>query len=203
MKTLTRIIAALFILAVAQPAQAAATPGQPAPDFTLTDTHGQTHSLSEYRGKTVVLEWTNHECPYVRKHYDSGNMQTLQREATGKDVIWLSIASSAPGQQGYTEPDEANEIMAREKSAETARLLDPDGDAGRLYGAKTTPHMFVINPEGMIVYAGAIDDRPSSRVNTLQGAHNYVRAALAEMTDGKPVSMPLTKPYGCSVKYAQ
>lgn len=203
MKTLIKIIAALFILSAAAPqARADITIGQPAPDFTLTDTHGQTHSLSGYLGKTVVLEWTNHECPYVRKHYDGGNMQALQKEETEKGIVWLTIVSSAPGEQGHTTPEDANKVIESQKSAETARLLDASGDTGRLYGAKTTPHMFIINPEGMAVYAGAIDDRPSSRMDTLEGAHNHVRTALAEMAEGKPVSTPQTKPYGCSVKYA-
>ncbi|MBI4030913.1 MAG: thioredoxin family protein [Proteobacteria bacterium] len=203
MKTIAQIIAVFLALAAAQPALAAVAVGRPAPDFTLTDTHEHDHSLSQYLGKTVVLEWTNHECPYVRKHYDSGSMQMLQKEETEKGIVWLSIVSSAPGEQGHTAPEEANKIMGEEKTAETARLLDPSGDTGRLYGAKTTPHMFIINPEGLLVYAGAIDDRPSARMNTLQGARNHVRAALAEMAEGKPVSTPQTKPYGCSVKYAR
>lgn len=203
MKNLIQIIAALFILTAAAPqAQADIVPGQPAPNFTLTDTRGQTHSLSGYLGKTVVLEWTNHECPYVRKHYDGGNMQAQQKEETANGIVWLTIVSSAPGEQGHTTPEEANKVIENEKSAETARLLDSSGETGRLYGAKTTPHMFIINPEGIVVYAGAIDDRPSSGRDTLEGAHNYVHAALAEMADGKPVSTAQTRPYGCSVKYA-
>lgn len=175
--------------------------GKPAPDFTLPDTRGQDRSLSDFRGKIVVLEWTNHECPYVHKHYDSGNMQALQKQAAAHGAVWLTIVSSAPGEQGFTGPEEANRIIAETGAAATARLLDPEGSAGRLYGAKTTPHMFVIDKNGLLVYAGGIDDAPSTDPATLANAHNYVRQALDDLAAGHPVATPLTRPYGCSVKY--
>lgn len=175
--------------------------GKPAPAFTATDSNGKAHTLSDFIGKTVVLEWTNHECPYVRKHYDTNNMQDLQKDATGKGVVWLSIVSSAQGKQGYTTGEEANKIIAKEKSAETARLLDPTGAIGTVYGASTTPHMFVIDPQGIVVYAGGIDDQPSVSHSTVKTAKNYVKAALDDLAAGKPVAVATAKPYGCNVKY--
>ncbi|MFD2113565.1 thioredoxin family protein [Thiorhodococcus fuscus] len=175
--------------------------GAPAPDFTGTDTAGRTWSLSDLAGKTLVLEWTNHDCPYVRKHYGSGNMQALQREATGSGVVWLSVISSAPGKQGNVSPAEADALTKERDAAPTAVLLDPEGTIGRAYGARTTPHMFVIDGSGTLVYMGGIDDRPTSDPADIEGAYNYVRAALSDLAAGKPVTNPVTRPYGCSVKY--
>ena len=193
----------LFLLFASAPVFAAqeAEVGKTAPDFTLTDTYGHQQRLGNYRGKIVVLEWTNHECPYVRKHYGSGNMQALQKEAVAQDVIWFSIVSSAKGQQGYTDMDQANAVIAETGAMARARLLDFDGAVGRLYGAKTTPQMFVIDRDGILAYSGAIDDAPSTDPATLANAHNYIRAALADLKTGRPVKTPLTHPYGCSIKY--
>jgi peroxiredoxin len=175
--------------------------GQAAPAFTLTDTHGKAHSLADYQGKWVILEWLNYDCPYVGKHYNSGNMQALQSEYSDKGVIWLAVVSSAPGKQGHYGPDEMNRRSEETGSKAAAVLLDPDGDVGRMYGAKTTPQMYVIDPAGTLLYNGAIDDKPSSRPSSLEGAHNYLVAAMEEAMAGKPVSTPTSKPYGCSVKY--
>lgn len=172
-----------------------------APDFSATDSRGQTETLSKYRGKYVVLEWHNQGCPFTRKHYVSGNMQALQKEWTSKDVAWLTVISSAPGKEGYVTASEENEYLARMHAAPTAALLDPEGKIGRLYNAKTTPHMFVIDPQGKLIYAGAIDDRPTTEVEDTHGAHNYVSVALTEAMAGKPVATPFTRAYGCSVKY--
>jgi peroxiredoxin len=175
--------------------------GQAAPDFLATDSRGQTHKLSDLKGKVVVLEWTNTECPYVHKFYDTNTMQTMQQDATAKGIIWFSVASSAKGREGYTDGDEANRYMDREKSHETARLLDPTGTLGHLYGATATPHMFVIDKDGKLVYAGAMDDQSSTDHDSLKNAHNYVTAALDDLAAGRQVSMPASKPYGCAVKY--
>jgi hypothetical protein len=179
----------------------AARVGEPAPDFTATDTNGKVHKLSEYRGKFVVLEWTNRGCPYTQKHYNSGNMQRLQREWTGKGIIWLTVISSAPGEQGYVTAPEENAYLQEVKAAPTAVLLDPSGAVGHLYDAKTTPHMFIVNSQGTLIYNGAIDDRPTTDLSDINGAKNHVSASLQEATSGKPVSNPTTRPYGCSVKY--
>ena len=175
--------------------------GKPAPDFTLTGTTGQAWSLSAFKGKFMVLEWFNNDCPFVRKHYGSGNMQELQATYTEKGVIWLTIVSSAPGKQGHVSPEQANAIIKERGASQTAMLLDPDGRLGQLYGAKTTPHMFVIGPDGTLLYAGAIDDRPSTEQGDIPGATNYVRQALDEAMAGRSVSVPVTRSYGCSVKY--
>lgn len=182
-------------------ALAAVGVGKPAPDFTGVDSNGQSHRLSDFKGKTVVLEWTNHDCPFVVKHYSTGNMQALQREATADGIVWLSVISSAPGKQGHVSPEQANELTASREAAPTAVILDSSGDIGRSYGAKTTPHMYVIDASGTLVYMGGIDDRPSSRKSDIEGANNYVRTALNELAAGKPVSDASTRPYGCSVKY--
>jgi len=179
----------------------AARVGEPAPDFTATDTNGKVHKLSEYRSKFVVLEWTNRGCPYTQKHYNSGNMQRLQREWTGTGIIWLTVISSAPGEQGYVTAPEENAYLQEVKAAPTAVLLDPSGAVGHLYDAKTTPHMFIVNSQGTLIYNGAIDDRPTTDLSDINGAKNYVSASLQEATSGKPVSNPTTRPYGCSVKY--
>jgi len=179
----------------------AAKVGEPAPNFTATDSNGKTHSLAAYHGKFVVLEWHNQGCPYTQKHYNSGNMERLQKEWTQKGVVWLTVISSAPGTQGYVTADQENDYMRRMKAAPTAALLDPAGDLGHLYGAKTTPHMFIINPDGVLIYDGAIDDKPTSDAADIPTAHNYVSLALSEAMAGKPVSTPASRPYGCSVKY--
>jgi peroxiredoxin len=175
--------------------------GTAAPDFSLTDSNGKAHSLSQYKGKYVVLEWFNPECPFVKKHYGSDNMQKLQQEYTSKGVVWLTIDSNAPGAEGNMTPEQAQKIMSSWKTHQTALLLDPESQVARSYGAKNTPDMIVINPEGKIVYEGAIDNKPTPNPNDIPSSTNYVKAALDESLAGKPVSNPTTKPYGCSVKY--
>jgi len=175
--------------------------GRPAPDFSLPSAFGETVSLSDYQGKFVVLEWTNYDCPFVKKFYSAGKMQALQAEYTGKDIIWLSVNSSAPGQQGNYTPVEWNQMVIKKKAVPTHVLLDEDGTVGRRYGAQTTPHMFVINREGDVIYQGAIDDTPSTDPNDIPESVNYVERALDEALSEKPVSIPSTKSYGCSVKY--
>jgi peroxiredoxin len=173
-----------------------------APEFKGVDSNGVTHSLSEYRGKYVVLEWANKGCPYEQKHYNSGNMESLQRQWTAKGVVWLSVLSSAPGQQGYVTPAEENDYLRTMKASPTAALLDPTGAIGHLYDARTTPHIFVIDPTGKIVYQGAIDNQPTPDPASLKNADNYLNDALNAAMAGKPVAVAATKPYGCSVKYA-
>lgn len=190
----------LIAAAIAMPA-AAATVGQPAPQFTGTDANGQTHRLSDYAGKIVVLEWNNNQCPYVGKHYNSGNMQRLQTEATGQGVVWLSIVSSAPGNEGYVTAAEERAVLVQRGAHPTAAILDSNGAIGRAYGARNTPHMFVIDAQQHLAYQGAIDDRPTADAASLNGAHNYVREAVANLRAGKPVAVAETTPYGCSVKY--
>jgi len=175
--------------------------GSPAPAFTLTDTKGKQHNLTDYKGKYVVLEWVNFGCPYVKKHYESGNMQATQKKAVDRGVVWLSVNSSAKWKQGNMSPAAWNEEIADRKLASTAVLLDESGAVGRAYGAKTTPHMYIINPDGVLIYKGAIDDKPTSNKDSIPGARNYVLAALDESMAGKPVSTASTTPYGCSVKY--
>ena len=199
MKHITKSIIALLV--AAGTAVAAPQVGQPAPEFTLTDSNGQSHNLSDFKGKFVVLEWLNHGCPFVQKHYDGGNMQGLQKEYTGKDVVWLSIVSSAPGKQGHMSPEETNKAKEEKGASPTAVLIDEDGTVGKLYDAKVTPELFVINPEGTLVYAGAIDDKKSVDAADVAGAKNYVKQALDEALAGNPVSEPTTEAYGCSVKY--
>jgi hypothetical protein len=183
-------------------AVASVATGAQAPAFSVVDADGHTRTLEEFRGRLVILEWTNHGCPYVRKHYDSGNMQSLQREATADGSVWLQVISSAPGEQGHLDGPGARSRVAADNAAPTATLLDAGGAMGRAYGARNTPQMFIISPEGVVLYQGAIDDRPSARPSTLDGAHNYVRAALTDIAAGRPVATPETTPYGCSVKYA-
>jgi len=180
----------------------AVAPGSAAPEFKGTDSNGAQHSLSQYRGKWVVLEWANQGCPYEQKHYQSGNMEALQKEWTGKGIVWLSVISSAPGQQGYVTPAQENDYLKRMKASPTAAILDPTGVIGHLYSAKTTPHMFVIDPSGKVVYQGAIDDQPTPDPSSLKGARNYLSEALTAAMAGKPVVKQTTAPYGCSVKYA-
>ena len=175
--------------------------GSAAPDFSLTDAKGKTHSLSQYKGKYVVLEWFNPECPFVKKHYGSGNMQKLQEEYTGKGITWLTIDSNAPGSEGNLTADAASKVMTGWKTHQTALLLDPEGRAGRAYGAKNTPNMVIIDPEGKIVYEGAIDSKATPNPADIPNSTNYVKIALDESLEGKPVTTSTTKPYGCSVKY--
>ena len=175
--------------------------GSAAPEFSVPDANGKTHSLSEYKGKYVVLEWFNPECPFVKKHYGSDNMQKLQAEYTGKGVVWLTIDSNAPGTEGNLTADQAQKVMNSWKTKMTALLLDPESKVAKLYGAKNTPDMVVINPEGKIVYEGAIDSKASPNPADIPSSTNYVKSALDESLAGKPVSNPTTKPYGCSVKY--
>ena len=177
------------------------TTGDTVADMTVTDSNGVEHNLADFAGKNVVLEWTNHGCPYVKKHYNTDNMQALQKQAAADDVVWLSVVSSAPGKQGYVSGEEANELTTSRGAAPTAVVLDETGVAGKTFAAKTTPHMYVIDGEGTLVYQGAIDDNPSSNPATVEGAKNYVTQALAEVAAGQPVSEATTKPYGCSVKY--
>ena len=176
--------------------------GAPAPSFSLTDARGKTHSLGEYKGKYVVLEWFNPGCPFVQKHYTSENMQKLQKEFTGKGVAWLTIDSSAEGSQGYLNPEEAKKQLADWQMKPTALLLDPAGQVGREYHATNTPHMFIINPEGKLIYEGAIDSKASTDADDIKSSTNYVKAALEEAMAGKPVSTAQTRAYGCSIKYA-
>lgn len=176
--------------------------GKPSPDFTGIDTKGLTQTLAQYKGKIVVLEWTNPGCPFVMKHYDSNNMQTLQKEATADGVVWLSIVSNAEDKEGYLNAADSEKYMAEKGSAATARLLDPSGAIGHLYGAKTTPHMFIIDRNGVLVYTGAIDDNDSFKPDAIKSARNYVREALKALKEGKPIEVSATKPYGCGVKYA-
>jgi peroxiredoxin len=177
--------------------------GKEAPDFVLTDTNGKTHHLSDYKGKYIVLEWYQPDCPFVRKHYNSGNMQALQKEYVAKGVVWLSIDSSAAGQEGNYPSTELNQIAAKNGAARTALLLDADGKVGHLYGAKTTPDMYIINPQGVLVYQGAIDDKPSTDLTDVKAAKNYVKSALNAVMGGQTVATASTRPYGCSVKYAR
>jgi peroxiredoxin len=199
----TQMVVFLVLLSLSSQGLAAdpASVGAPAPAFTLTDAGGKTHSLTDFKGKYVVLEWVNFGCPFVRKHYDSGNMQELQKLYTGKGVAWLSVCSSAPGKQGYFEGKELTERIAAEKSMATAYLVDKEGTVGQAYGAKTTPHMFIINPQGTLIYAGGIDDRASTNKEDIKGSVNYVRETLDAAMNGKPVKVSTSRSYGCSVKY--
>ena len=200
--TMTKTLRLLALpLAFAAGAAFAAAPGSPAPDFTLTDTGGKAVKLSDYRGKFVVLEWTNPDCPFVQAQYNGNGMQPLQKEWGAKDVVWLSINSTNRNHGEYKTPAQMSAWMAEKGAAPKAVLLDDTSATGRAYAAKTTPHMFVIDPAGKVVYAGAIDDKRSAREADRKVANNYVRAALAEATAGKPVTLASTTPYGCSVKY--
>jgi peroxiredoxin len=193
----TLSIALFFALS----AQATPRVGNPAPDFTGVDTEGVSHKLSDYRGSTVILEWTNHDCPFVQKHYGTGNMQGLQKEAKEQNIVWLSIISSAPGKQGHVSPEQANQLTRERDASPSAVILDSDGKIGQMYQARTTPHMFIIDPEGTLMYMGAIDDKPTARWSDVETANNYVRMALNAMNSGQPVQSASTRPYGCSVKY--
>ena len=201
LQSLVLILAGVTLLAPVT-ALAEAEVGEAAPDFTAVDSNGKSHNLSDFKGKTVVLEWTNPDCPYVIKHYDTKNMQSLQKKYTGKDVVWLTINSSAPGKQGHLDAAGANKSIKESGSAQTAYLLDPEGKIGKQYAAKTTPHMYVVDGKGMLVYAGAIDDNSSSRHSTVEGAKNYVAEAVDSLMSDQPVEVASTRAYGCSVKYA-
>ena len=204
MRTTTFVAAAIAVAIAAAPITTHASKiGAPAPNFKGTDSKGAVHNLSDFKGKWVVLEWHNEGCPYVKKHYGGQNMQRLQKEWTAKGVVWLTILSSASGQQGHMEPAQANAYFAKQHATPSAILLDPSGEIGRLYDAKTTPHMFVINPEGVLVYNGAIDDKPTSEQADLATASNYVSAALTEGMAGKAVTTATSRPYGCGIKYAR
>lgn len=198
-QVLQMVVVAFWLITLAH----AQRVGEPAPQFQATDSNGQSHKLSDYRGKFVVLEWHNNGCPYTRKHYESGNMQGLQKEWTNKGVVWFTVVSSAPGQQGYVTAIEENTYLKQMNAVPTAALLDPSGELGRLYAAKTTPHMFVINPAGTLIYDGAIDSKATTEREDIQSAKNYVSDALQEAMAGKPVTTATTRPYGCSVKYAR
>jgi cytochrome oxidase Cu insertion factor (SCO1/SenC/PrrC family) len=200
MRLLSMTLAGCAALAVALPALAA-LPGAAAPDFTVADTAGKPVKLADYRGKFVVLEWTNPECPFVRKHYSSQNMQGLQKEWSAKDVVWLTINSTNASHSEYKKPDEMASWMRAQGAAPKATLIDGTSTTARAYGAKNTPHMFVIDPAGKLVYDGAIDDKRSTDPADVKIAHNYIRAALTEATAGKPVTTASTTPYGCTMKY--
>jgi len=205
MKALATVIGMAAFLAASQMigghVMAAPAPGETAPDFTLTDSNGQSVSLSDYDGQRVVLEWTNHECPFVRKHYGSGNMQATQKAITGEGVVWLSVISSAPGKQGHVGGAEANALTEERDAHPTRVLLDPEGEVGRLYGATATPQLVVMDAAHTIQYYGAIDDTPTANVNDLKTAHNLVLAAFEDMDAKRPVAVPYEPPYGCTVKY--
>ncbi len=201
MKTLL-MASALALLSASALANATATVGQPAPAFTVNDATGKPVSLADFKGKHVVLEWVNPGCPFVMKHYSSTNMQGTQKEATAKGVVWLAVSSTAPDASDYKKPAELARWMQGQKAAATATLMDDDGKVGKAYGARTTPHMYIVDPAGTLVYAGGIDDKPSSKASDIPTSKNYVKAALAETLAGKPVTQASTKPYGCSVKYS-
>ena len=190
----------MTLILISAAAWSQVTSGQAAPNFILTDSHGQKHSLADYKGKFVVLEWFNPDCPFVKKHY-SGNMQILQKEYTVRGAVWLYINSSSRGKQGSYTPQGFNKFMMDKGAVPTAVLLDTDGKVGHLYAASTTPHMFVIDPKGILIYQGAIDDIPSTDVKDVTKAKNYIREALDAAMNGKPVKIPATKSYGCGVKY--
>ncbi len=200
--TLSKLIVAAATLSLTATFASAAVVGQPAPDFTLTDIEGNTHSLADFKGKTVVLEWMNQECPFVVKHYEkSGNIPAMQKAAAVEGIIWLTINSGRPGAQGDFAPDKVRAWAKENKAAYTAYFRDQNGKVGRLYDAKTTPHMYVINAEGTLVYNGAIDSIRSANAADIAKAENYVTAALAAVKAGGPVKTPNTQAYGCSVKY--
>lgn len=194
-------LAGVVSLAMSGAAMATAKVGEAAPDFTADGAAGKPVKLSDYKGRYVVLEWTNEGCPFVQKHYKSGNMQALQKAYTAKNVAWITVFSSRPGAQGHVDAAGARSFETQQKASATALVLDGKGDVGRLYDAKTTPNLYVIDPAGTLIYSGAIDDTPSADPADIPGSKNYVKAALDEALAGKPVSTAVTKPYGCSIKY--
>lgn len=195
------LLAATVLGCAAGAALAAATVGQPAPAFTAVDASGKTVALADFKGKHVVLEWVNPGCPFVQKHYGSANMQRTQRDATAKGVVWLAVNSTAPDASDYKAPAAMAQWMQGRKAAATATLIDADGKVGKAYGARTTPHMYIVAPNGMLVYAGGIDNKASSNPADIAGATNHVKVALGETLAGKPVTTATTRPYGCSIKY--
>ena len=201
MKTRNILLSLLAVLGLSVTSVAAVQIDKLAPDFTLKSATGKTVSLSDYQGKTVVLEWTNHDCPYVQKHYDSDNMQSLQRKYTARDVVWLSIISSAPGKQGYVDAGTANQLTISRKAEPTQVLFDPEGNVGRQYGARTTPHMYIIDQEGTLRYAGGIDSIKSANPSDIAKATNYVDEGLTSLLGGQAIAKKSSTPYGCSVKY--
>ncbi len=205
MRFFSSLVACTALAAVLSPFPALAEDvrvGAAAPGFTATDSRGQTQTLDRYRGKYVVLEWHNQGCPYTKKHYESGNMQSLQKEWTAKGVEWFTVISSAPGKEGYVTPSQENEYLVKMHASPTAALLDPEGKLGRLYDAKTTPEIYIIDPAGKLIYEGAIDNHPTPDPADIQGADNYLTDALTAAMAGRPVSAAYTRSYGCSVKYA-
>lgn len=196
------LIAFTALAVIAAPAASTPVVGKPAPNFKAADVNGKAVTLSDFRGKTVVIEWNNPGCPFVQKHYSSGNMQKTQAAAVKDGVVWLSVNSSAPGKQGHMDGAEAKAFIAKSGAKPTAYLLDPRGVVGKAYDAKTTPHMFIVNKAGTLVYAGGIDDKPTPRPADIDGARNHVLAALSELKAGKAVSLATTRPYGCNVKYS-
>jgi hypothetical protein len=200
MKQMLSAFAALAVIAV--PVSAAPVVGKPAPNFVAADVNGKPVTLSDFRGKTVVLEWNNPECPFVKKHYGSGNMQKAQAASAKDGVVWLTINSGAPGKQGHLSGPEAKAFVAQAGARPTAYLLDPRGVVGKAYDAKTTPHMYIVSPAGTLVYAGGIDDKPTPRPADVNGARNHVLAALSELKAGKVVSVATSRPYGCAIKYS-
>ena len=197
-----RALIPVMLLALAVPASASLTTGGPARDFKLRDTDGNVVSLSQFKGRTVVVEWHNPGCPFVQKHYGSGNMQATQAAARAGGAVWLTVNSGAPGKQGHMTGAEAAALVKRDGAKSTEYLLDPSGVVGKAWAAKTTPHLYIVDPAGTLRYQGAIDDKPTANPADITGARNHVTAALGEMKGGKPVSVAETKPYGCSVKYA-
>lgn len=195
------LVAFTALAVIAAPASGAAVVGKPAPLFKAADVNGKAVSLSDFRGKTVVIEWNNPDCPFVRKHYGSGNMQKTQAAAVKEGVVWLTINSSAPGNQGHVNGAQAKAYLAKSAARPTAYLLDPNGLVGKAYDAKTTPHLYIVNKAGILVYAGGIDNKATPNPTDIQSARNHVLAALSEMKGGKPVSVATSRPYGCAVKY--
>ncbi len=203
MKRRSILLGSLPLVLAPAAAFASADLGAVAPAFSATDSNGKVWSLAELKGKVVVIETTNHDCPYVGKHYRAGNMQAQQREATAKGVVWLTVAASAPGEQGYVTASQANKIVAQNKAAPAAVLLDPQSRIAHAYGATVTPHMYIVDKAGTLVYKGGIDSIPSANIDDIPKAKQYVRAALDEVLAGKPVTDPSTRPYGCSLKYGR
>ncbi|RYX91241.1 MAG: thioredoxin family protein [Comamonadaceae bacterium] len=194
-------LSSIAVLAAAGHAHAAATVGQPAPDFTLKDASGKTVKLSDYKGKHVVLEWTNPGCPFVQKHYNSGNMPATQKDAMGKGVVWLSVNSTEKASGDYLEPQKLVAWLGERKASPSATLMDEEGTVGKAYGARTTPHMYIVNPQGQLIYAGGIDSIPSARQDDIAKATNYVKQGVGEALAGKKLTAATTQPYGCSIKY--
>lgn len=197
-----KLLCTVAVTLLSGSAWAVATIGQPAPSFAVQDTSGKTVSLADFKGRTVVVEWVNPGCPYVQKHYSGANMQTLQKEAKAKGVVWLTVNSTAPDHRDYKNPAAMAEWMQQGKAAPNATLMDIDGKAGRAFGARTTPHMYIVDSKGTLVYAGGIDDKPTANPADIPGATNHVKVALGELQAGKAISQPSTRPYGCSIKYS-